>query len=128
MCQDVNQASQMLTSKLGKILDSMAPIKTIQIRSKYAPWLSEATKKVLEERNAAQKLASTSRDPDDWRYYKHLRNTATAKMRLEKKNWETGKLNNTEHDCGTLWKNVKSFLGWNNSGPLNYFTISQRSV
>ena len=33
MCQDVNQASQMLTSKLGKILDSMAPIKTIQIRS-----------------------------------------------------------------------------------------------
>ena len=38
-------------------------------------------------------------------------------MRLEKKNWETGKLNNTEHVCGTLWKNVKSFLGWKNSGP-----------
>ena len=38
-------------------------------------------------------------------------------MKLEKKNWENSKLSNTEHDCGTLWKNVKSFLGWNNSGP-----------
>ena len=31
LCQDVNQASQMLSSKLGNILDVMAPIKTIQI-------------------------------------------------------------------------------------------------
>ena len=117
LCQDVNQASQMLSSKLGNILDVMAPIKTIQIRTNYAPWLSDSTKKLLNERNAAQKVASSSRDPDDWRYYKHLRNTATARMRQEKKTWETSKLSNTEHDSGTLWKNVKSFLGWNISGP-----------
>ena len=117
MCQDVNQASQILTSKLGKILDAMAPIRTIQIHTRYAPWLGDNTKKLLKERNDAQKLASVTKDPDDWRLYKHLRNTATAKMKLEKKNWETSKLSSTDHDCGTLWKNVKSFLGWNNSGP-----------
>ena len=117
MCQDVNQASQILTSKLGKILDAMAPIRTIQIHTRYASWLSDNTKKLLKERNDAQKLASVTKDPDDWRLYKHLRNSATAKMRLEKKNWETSKLSSTDHDCGTLWKNVKSFLGWNNSGP-----------
>jgi hypothetical protein len=117
MCQDVNQASKILTIKLGKILDAMAPIRTIQIHTRYASWLSDNTKKLLKERNDAQKQASVTKDPDDWRLYKHLRNSATAKMRLEKKNWETSKLSSTDHDCGTLWKNVKSFLGWNNSGP-----------
>ena len=116
-CEDVNSACELLTSKLTRILDDMAPIKTIQIRVKYAPWLSESTKKLLKERNAAQRTASASGDIDDWRYYKHLRNTATVRMRVEKKNWECEKLSQTDHDSGTLWKNVKGFLGWNNSGP-----------
>ena len=116
-CEDVNLACQLLTNKLTKILDDMAPIRTIQIRAKYAPWLSDSTKKLLKERNDAQRTASASGDIDDWRYYKHLRNTATVRMRVEKKNWECEKLSHTDHDSGTLWKNVKGFLGWNNSGP-----------
>ena len=38
-------------------------------------------------------------------------------MKQEKKNWETTKLSNPEHDSSTLWKNVNSFLGWSNAGP-----------
>ena len=38
-------------------------------------------------------------------------------MRLEKKNWEKLKLSSTENDPGRLWKNVKTWLNWNNSGP-----------
>ena len=117
LCQDVNKATEMFTTKLGKILYMMAPMKTIQIRTKYAPWISDDTKKLIKERNSAQNVASSSGDADDWRHYKHLRNAATAKMKLEKKNWETYKLSNSEHDSSTLWKNVKSFLGWNSSGP-----------
>ena len=109
MCQDVNKACQLLTSRLSRILDVMAPIKTIQIRMKYAPWVSDATKSLLKERNDAQRVASASGDMDDWRHYKHLRNSVTAKMRVEKKNWECGKLNNADHISGTLWKNVKSY-------------------
>ena len=116
-CQDVNIACQILTSKLSRVLDTMAPIRTIQIRAKYAPWLTASTKKLLKERNDAQKVAAASGSLEDWRYYKHLRNSATAKMRVEKRKWESDKLNDSEHDTGTLWKNVKSFLGWNNSGP-----------
>ena len=116
-CQDANMACQILTSKLCRVLDTMAPIRTIQIHSKYAPWLSDSTKELIKERNYAQKVASASGNIDDWRYYKHLRNSTTSKMRVEKRNWESKKLNNCEHDTGTLWKNVKSFIGWNKSGP-----------
>ena len=95
----------------------MAPIKTIQVRAKYAPWMSESTKELLKERNEAQKVASRTKILDDYRQYKSLRNQARAKMRQEKKSWERLKLSSTENDPGRLWKNVKTWLNWNNSGP-----------
>ena len=46
-----------------------------------------------------------------------MRNSVTARMRTEKKEWEQKKLNNAEHNSSTLWRNVKSWLNWGNSGP-----------
>ena len=43
-CTDVNEAAELLVDKLTKVLDEMAPVKTIQTRNKYALWLSEETK------------------------------------------------------------------------------------
>ena len=39
-CNDVNLAVQLLSDKLTKILDEMAPIKVFQSGTNYAPWLS----------------------------------------------------------------------------------------
>ena len=44
---------KVLTSKINCILDQMAPIKTFQTTSKYFPWLTMETKKMIEERNRA---------------------------------------------------------------------------
>ena len=116
-CQDPEVAAAMLTEKLSAILDTMAPLKTIQVRSKYAPWLSQDTKNLMKERNAAQDTATKTRDLDDWRLYKSLRNMTTMRMRQERKDWERRKLDSTRHSPTSLWKNVKSWLSWNNSGP-----------
>ena len=117
MCQDPNQAAELLTKKLADLLDIMAPIRTIQVRSKYAAWLSEQTKAMLKLRDAAQATAARTKDPDDWREYKNMRNTATARMRAEKKSWEKQKLDKANHSPSTLWRNVKSWLSWGDSGP-----------
>ena len=116
-CEDPDKAAEILTSKLTSFLDQMAPVRTIQVRAKYAPWLSDNTKHLMKERNEAQKVASETKNLDDYRLYKSLRNQATAKMRQEKKAWERFKLNSTKNDPSTLWKNVKTWLNWNNSGP-----------
>ena len=60
-CDDVHQATELLTSKLNTILDVMAPVKTFQIRTKYAPWLSDETKELIKKRKEAQVLASQSK-------------------------------------------------------------------
>ena len=116
-CEDANRAAEILTDKLTLILDKMASLRTIQVRAKYAPWLSDETKDLMKERNSAQTKANETKHPDDYRYYKSLRNQVTARMRQEKTAWEKSKLSSASNDPSRLWKNIKSWLAWNNSGP-----------
>ena len=95
----------------------MAPLKTIQVRNKYAPWLSQDTKQLMKERDRAQETAAKTRDIDDWRQYKSLRNRTTLRMKQERKEWEKLKLDSTKHSPSSLWKNVKRWINWSNSGP-----------
>ena len=115
-CTDANEAAEMLLSKLTSVLDEMAPIKTIQTRSKYAPWLSQETKDLQSERNAAQEKASISDNPEDWRLYRSIRNQVIAKSRADHKDWERRKLDDKENSPTELWKTVKSWLGWGGGG------------
>ena len=116
-CDDPNRASEIFTDKLTVVLDHMAPLKTIQVRNKYAPWLSDSTKELMKRRNQAQKTASLTKHPDDYRDFKSLRNQTTARMRQERTAWEKRKLSSSMNDPSRLWKNIKSWLAWSNSGP-----------
>ena len=117
MCDNPSQAAELLTNKLSYILDKMSPIRTIQVRKKYVPWLSLATKELMKERDAAQTKAATSRCQDDWRAFKNLRNITTARIRAEKKAWEQSKLDISQLDPRSIWSSVKSWLSWGNAGP-----------
>ena len=44
LCTDVDLAVKLLSDKITVILDQMAPMRTVQIRTNYIPWLSKPTK------------------------------------------------------------------------------------
>ena len=112
----VDSAVNILTTKLTQILDKLAPIKTIQIRTNYSPWLSERTKDLMTERNSAQQYASVTKLPEDWNKYKGLRNTVNNRLKNEKDKWKRDKLDNCDNNSGKLWKNIIGWLNWSSSG------------
>ena len=116
-CQNVDYAAELLVKKLAAILDHMAPIRKIQTRKNYAPWLSTDTKNIQLKRNDAQKKASQSGDPEDWRQFRSLRNLATSKSRTDKKNWERKTLDHESNSSTQLWRIVRGWLPWNGCGP-----------
>ena len=95
----------------------MAPIKTFQVRTKYAPWISESTKVKIRERDLAQSTAALSQSADDWSKYKSLRNALNNLSKKEKELWHKRKLDGISSDPGAVWKSVKSWLGWSKGGP-----------
>ena len=82
--QSCENAAQMLTDKLTTILDQMAPLRNIQVRSKYANWLSEETKLLIRKRNLAQKTAFESKNASNWAEFRKLRNFINNKIKNEK--------------------------------------------
>ena len=60
--------------------------------------------------------------------FKNLRNTATARKKADKKVWEEKKLDSSEHNPSVIWKTVKSWLKWGNSGPPNQLFHNGRLV
>ena len=85
-CSDVNAALKLLSDSLSQILDIMAPIRTIQIRENYAPWLSSETKIKMAERDNAKKIASETNDEEHWILYRRLRNAVNGALKNEKHN------------------------------------------
>ena len=108
---------ELLSSKLTNLLDKYAPIRKIQIRSQYAPWLTEQSKVLMRERDDAQKQAASSKCPEDWRVYKSLRNTINNRLRTEKKSWQSKQFDEKGNDPSKLWRSIKSWLQWKTTGP-----------
>ena len=116
-CEDVNLAVKMLSEEITKILDVMAPIKVIQVRTNYAPWLSPKTKELMKQRDLAQKKASESNLADDWKDFRVIRNRVNIILRTEKKHYQIKRLDEAGGDLSRTWKTVKSWLGWSSGGP-----------
>ena len=87
MSDNVDYAVDLLTEKISKVLNEMAPVKKIQCRAKYAPWISDSTKKKIKKRNAAQKRALDTNDNNDWEQYRRLRNSINNILKSEKRSW-----------------------------------------
>ena len=71
----------------------------------------------MKERDEALQTSRMTKDPNDRLLYKNLRNTVTNLIRKEKKVWEQRKLDHSRNDPESIWKNVKTWLGWGNNGP-----------
>ena len=105
----------------------MAPVKTIQVRERYAPHLSEDTKQLQKQRNSAQADAAVSGNQQDWRIYRSLRNQCLASLRKDRRNWEQKKRSSKDNSSADMWQTVKSILNWNNTGPPNQFYMKAKS-
>lgn len=124
-CVDVNLAVEKMMSPLNEILDKSAPVRTIQTRRNFAPYLSKSTKAKMVERGVLQQAAAESKKDEDLAKYRRLRNQVLADQRQDKKDWEAEKLDNLKHDSAKLWSNVKNWLGWSSGGPPSSLNCEQ---
>lgn len=82
-CPD--RAAGLLTQGLTRVLDFIAPLKTIQTRSNYAPHLSNTTKELIDKIKKAQCRAARTGSQDNLREVKNLRNRVVDGRRRDRK-------------------------------------------
>ena len=127
-CNDPQNAVDLLTMELTSILDTMAPIKVVQNRKNFAPWLSTYTKEIIKMRNEALDKAHISNNEGDWCRYKKLQNKVTNLLKNEKLIWQERKLKEASTDSRKIWSFAKSWLGWSKGGPPKKLLVGDRLV
>ena len=116
---DINLANDCFEKEVIKILDTVAPLKVNQIRSKHKAWVTRETRQLMDLRDKTRAKAQTSKSEDDWSLYKSLRNKCSANVKSDKAN-HFRKLydkHDKEKDSRNLYQLTKNQLGWKNKGP-----------
>ena len=85
MGSDVDEAVQILSCNLNNILDRMAPMRTIQIRSNYVPWLSQETKYLMKRNPGREKKLDKCFDDSSqlWKNVKCILNWNTSSSQTQ---------------------------------------------
>ena len=109
-------SAAILNMGISRVLDTMAPVCTIQNRKSYVPYLTQATKELQSAAKTAQNKAAETGNQEDWRIYKSTRNQRNKAVKEDRLNWQKEKLIST-NDPSDMWKTAKSILGWSSSGP-----------
>ena len=85
--ETIDEAIEIFNSVYCSILEEHAPVKIIQNRNNYVPYISKEIKQQMKERNEMKIKASKSGDPTDFTQYKSLRNQVVSKMKKAKLNY-----------------------------------------
>ena len=97
----------------------MAPLRAVQVRTNYAPWLSTKTIILMKERDTLHEKAAQSGRREDWLLFKAVRNKINNRLKYEENKWQKAKLEKCGDDSKSVWKNVKGILNWKSSGSPN---------
>ena len=108
---NIDEAIDHFTSVYNSILEEHAPIKIIQNRSNYVPYISTEIKTLMKKRNSLKIIASKSGRPDDFNQYKIVRNQVLSKLKKAKFKYYRDKFNDPSASPKDIWKNAYEILG-----------------
>ena len=113
--EDVDEAIRIFTSAYNSILNIHAPIKIIQNRNSYVPYISREIKLLMKERNSLKIIAARSGRNEDFNAYKRSRNQVVSKLKKAKENYYQEKFKDPNLSSKDTWKHAYQLLGTNKS-------------
>ena len=108
--KDIDEAYSDFTGKVASVIDEIAPIKEVLVKSNSQDWFDAEINEEIERRDKLLAKFKKSRSHSDNENYKKSRNKVQRMIKDKKKNFVIGKLNDNIGKPKELWKSLK-FLG-----------------
>merc|ERR1712020_718956 len=108
----MDAATETFTWLFNSVLDLHAPIKTIQNRKHYVPYITPEINNLMAQRNDYKIMTCQSDDPAIEAQYKLLRNKVTEKLRNAERDYYRNKFREVDSsDSKQVWQTVKESIG-----------------
>ena len=108
--ETIDGAAEAFRNEFAAILNFHAPVKTIQIRNKYCPYLTKETKILIAERNVLHEEASKSSDTVLMEEFKLKAKEVRKSGKLDKRQGQVSSLND-QVSSSQAWNSVRNILG-----------------
>ena len=109
--KDINEAYSDFTEKVGSVIDEIAPIKEVRVKSNSQDWFDAEINEEIERRDKLLAKFKKSRSDSDNENYKKSRNKVQRMIKDKKKNFVIEKLNDNIGKPKELWKSLKKLSG-----------------
>ena len=116
-------ANSLFEEKYCNILESIAPMSIVQVRTHYNKWISPETKLEMQQRDSLKNRARQTDLDSDWLLFRQKRNYCT-KLQKQDKAKSLRKMFDkieTENDTAALHSSTRELLGLRRSGPPRSF-------
>ena len=106
--KDINEGYSDFTEKVASVIDEIAPIKEVRVKSNSQDWFDAEINEEIERRDKLLAKFKKSRSHSNNENYKKSRNKVQRMIKDKKKNFVIRKLNDNIGKPKELWKSLKS--------------------
>ncbi|KAI8441229.1 hypothetical protein MSG28_014878 [Choristoneura fumiferana] len=110
LCGNVNVMVSSLNHRMVTLFDHFAPVKSVVIRHKSYPWITDTVKLMMELRDKALSQYHRTKSDSKKQYYRSLKSIVNRALYTEKIAYFKKEINSKIHVPKTLWNNLKSTL------------------
>ena len=112
---DIEEIGDTFCREFTRILDKHAPLKVIQNRNNYVPYISSDLKKEMDERDKLKEEAALTGDQATYSAYKAKRNEVRSKQRVAESEYFGGKFESENMTTSEMWKSAYQLMGTSRS-------------
>ena len=105
-----DEAWKYILDRFVPVIDDMCPIRVFKIKNYRPDWMTTELIEQIKDRDYFYSKAKASKDEDDWRIAKHLRNVTNANIRQARKEFIQAELRTNSTDYKKFWKTIRSVI------------------
>ena len=110
--EDLDRAVDVWERKFVQVLDKHCPVKSVEIRRNYTPWLTQEIKKEQQELSEKQRIVEQDWTREKQKELDKKAKNLRRKIRGAEEKWMAKEAKEIKKDGAKTWKKVKSWLGW----------------
>ena len=123
---DTNLVANVMVMHITQAIDKIAPVKLIQPRAQYAPYLTVETKVQIKLRDSMRLKANVTGKEEDFKAYKKMKNRTLRTQRKDKLNWATKLIGEEQGSSKNMWKTVQTIAGTKKGDPIEKLVLNGR--
>ena len=105
-----NEAWAFIKETVTQVLNKMCPLKLFHIKNYRPDWMTNELIEQIKDRDYFYRKAKSTRDVDDWRIARFLRNRTNSNIRQAKRDFVLDELKQNQNNPKKFWKVIREII------------------